>query len=174
MPTQRRDEPPTSFNNLIWNYTLSAIPWLIAIAGWIYAANKADSRETRKELRTDIAEISCQIEGINKKIKDFESLNPSTIDAAILRAEILAKMQTLLAKVERFTFAINGKYTTVEACACKNCLDAYYDLAVGDNLERTIDHEKIEAEMHYLEVHSSGVFLEESLRTLFRCKFPTR
>lgn len=150
------------------------MPWLLAIAGWLYAARKADARETRKELRSDASEVAGLIEQINGELKGYLCQEFSDIERAVARVAILSALQALLAKTEHLTKDLRSGSHDVNAQVCTTRLHSYYELASNDYLESTIKLSTSDAELHYFNLRSEGLLLKTSIDALFRARFPAK
>lgn len=148
-----------------------AIPWLVAIAGWLVANHQANRRETRKELRSDITEICSAISAVRQSLRAQQEEELGSNKRKL--AQIAIK-QELFAIDLRCSRLFDRKWRTrskLHLQRVKLNLEAFFDLSSGDILESNAEMPVHQSEALLFQQHSAGLMLDNSLQQLFLVEF---
>jgi len=152
---------------------LAAVPWLLAIAGWLFASREANRRETRKELRADLADIEARTGKLVESAKAYCSHPAHSVEQALAHAQVLSTMHAILSGAERYLGVLRPDGCPHKRDASQR-LTEFYELGTGDALTTAASADNAGREMYFLELNAAALRLVGALTMAFRAKYPAR
>ncbi|AHG64333.1 hypothetical protein [Advenella mimigardefordensis] len=109
---------------------------IVVVCGWAYNAKIADERETRKELRADIAEINKSIYEIIDLAQQYNPKNETqNVEFFKSRIYLIAKSSALLGSIEQLIGESVFHNHELERQQCKQLATKFWETVCGDNIE---------------------------------------
>jgi hypothetical protein len=159
-----------SFAEFLKDYG-APIAWIVAAIGWGISNHQANTREKRKEFRTEIDAIEKVSKDILTKFASYFKLQSRDESAITLELEIKVLFRELDFKWERISKRLHVDESGPYSKKCKKALEQYFDFATGRYFETSNRPPQDKIGFHLHEIHVHSLIFIESLHSLFLQKF---
>jgi hypothetical protein len=147
------------------------VAWSIAIAGWTITNSQANTREKRKEFRSEIATIETSLKSLLERMDKYLRERERTDEAKRLELEIVVLFRALDLMHERLDKRQTGGKLGLYLDVVKRRREELYDLATGSYFETSARIPDSELHPRIQALHTKAYLLIESLHDLFLAKF---
>jgi hypothetical protein len=146
--------------------------WIIAAIGWAITNRQANTREKRKEFRSEISVVEDTLKILMVKLEKYLRRAKRDTEALKLEVEIVVLFHSIDLMHERLLKRQNGGDFGLYADAAKRYKEELYDLATGEYFETSTKRIPQEALHPRIQALNTKAFLfVEALHSLFLAKF---
>lgn len=149
------------------------VAWLIVAVGWTIRNKQANSRERRKEIRSDIVEICSSIEKSLQLVEEHVNTNQNDGYTGMTALKIHTTLADIELKINRLFNRRFSAHTRTTLELCKKHFEAYFDISSGDKIISTSKNIVNRGEA-IIEAHQSAHLLIDHLHRLFITEFDSK
>ncbi|AVG38516.1 hypothetical protein [Achromobacter insolitus] len=159
-----------TFSELLKDYA-APVAWLLVAGGWIINNRQANVRERRKEIRSDIGDLSTDIKSTLALLEKHREAMSDAGYTGITAVSVLASLREIDLRFDRLMNRPYRDRCSMIKSMCQSKREAFYDLASGDEAMSLQLHASVKAEEVRLRLHTAAHTFIDSLHQLFLAEF---
>lgn len=148
-----------------------ALAWVVAALGWAVTNRQANTREKRKELRSEIDALEKAIQSIAEKMAVYLRRKAEDATAAVSELEIIVLFQSVDRRIERIKKRQSGGTLGLYIDRIDKEREQLFDLSTGEYFQTPALLEEPLLSQRITEIHSQAQILIEALHSFFLMKF---
>jgi len=147
------------------------VAWIVAIIGLYFNNRSANTREKRKEFRSEIDAIEKIVKDLLGKLNTYNRSKTRDDAAKQTEVEIKVLFREIDMKWDRLARRQSGGELRLLIAPCANCLEQFFDHATDKYFETDDRMPEDELGTHHQQNYILAMMFTEALHSLFLKKF---